>query len=92
MQVRPIADLLFGLQDGRVRIAVTGVQIAGFTVPRVLIDGFVNQVAATAEAKLNHSLSQLQQDTRVQLSAIETTEELLILKFVEAVTARGEEK
>jgi hypothetical protein len=84
LRARPIADMMFGLQDGRVRIAVTAVRIAGLNVPRALMDRFVSHVVAVAEAKLNHSLLELQQDTRVQLSAIETTEDLLILKFAQA--------
>ena len=83
VQLRPIADMAFGLQDGRVKITVTGVQLGGFNVPRALVDRFVTQVVETSEAKLNHSLMQLQQDTGVQLAAIETTEDLFILKFVE---------
>jgi hypothetical protein len=81
---RPMADLIFGLQEGRVRIAVTAVHVAGLKVPRALIDHFVSHVVAVAEAKLNHSLLELRQDTGVQLSAIETTEDLLILKFAQA--------
>lgn len=83
VQLRPIADMLFGLENGRVKIGVTNVQVAGVNVPRALIDRFVNDVVTTAEAKLNHSLTQLQRDTGVQLSEIETTEDLLILKFAE---------
>lgn len=81
--LRPIADMAFGLQDGRVKITVTGVQLGGFNVPRALVDRFVSEVVNASEAKLNHSLLQLQQDTGVQLANIETTEDLLILKFVE---------
>ncbi len=77
----PVTDLFFGLQAGRVKIFVTNVQLAGFNVPRVLVDRIVSQVVATAEAKLNNSLVQLERDTRVQLFSIETTEDLLILKF-----------
>lgn len=83
VQLRPIAEMLFGLQNGRVKIGVTNVQVAGINVPRALIDRFVSDVVTTAEAKLNHSLTQLQRDTGVQLSNIETTEDLLILKFAE---------
>lgn len=89
VQLRPIADMLFGLSDGRVKISVTGVQLAGFNVPRALVDRFVTQVVEASETKLNHSLMQLQQDTGVQLASIETTEDLLILKFIEPQTANG---
>lgn len=81
--LRPIADMAFGLQNGRVKITVTGVQLGGFNVPRALVDRFVSEVVNASEAKLNHSLMQLQQDTGVHLVNIETTEDLLILKFVE---------
>ena len=81
LQVRPVVEMVFGLQNGRVKIGVNTVQVAGFNVPRALIDRFANQVVAASEAKLNHSLLQLQQDTGVQLAQIETTEDLLILKF-----------
>lgn len=83
VQLRPIAEMVFGLQKGRVKIGVTNVQVAGVNVPRALIDRFVSDVVTTAEAKLNHSLTQLQRDTGVQLTEIETTEDLLILKFAE---------
>lgn len=83
VQLRPVADMAFGLNDGRVKITVTGVQLAGFNVPRALVDRFVSQVVAASEARLNHSLMQFQQDTGVQLAVIETTEDLLILKFAE---------
>ncbi|MBI4674739.1 MAG: hypothetical protein HY741_24095 [Chloroflexi bacterium] len=83
VQLRPIAEMVFGLQDGRVKIAVTNVEVGGFNVPRALIERFVSEVVATAEVKLNHSLAQLQQDTGVQLAGIETTEDLLVLKFAE---------
>ncbi len=81
--LRPIADMMFALQDGRVRVAVTDVQLGGVHVPRALVDRFVRSVVVTAEEKLNHSLRQLQQDTGVQLAHIETTEDLMILRFVE---------
>lgn len=81
VQLRPIADMVFGLQDGRVKINVTQVQLGGVRVPHALVDHFVSQVVAAAETKLNHSLTQLQRDTRAQLTRIETTEDLMILKF-----------
>lgn len=84
IQVRPVTDMQFGLMDGRVRIHVTNVQVAGFNVPRALIDRFVSSVVANAEAKLNHSLIQLERDTDVRLFTIETTEDLMILKFAES--------
>lgn len=89
VQLRPIADMAFGLNDGRVKFTVTGVQLAGFNVPRALVDRLVRQVVAASEARLNHSLMQLQQDTGVQLAQIETTEDLLILKFTEPPAGKG---
>ncbi len=86
--LRPIADMRFGLADGRVKISVTDVQLGGLHVPHALVDRFVHQVVETSEAKLNHSLLQLQKDTGVQLASIETTEDLLILKFIEPRAAR----
>lgn len=83
VQVRPVADMVFVLHEGRIKIFVTNVQVGGFNVPRALVDRFVSDVVNTAEAKLNHSLLQLQRDTHVQLALIETTEDLLVLKFVE---------
>lgn len=83
VSVRPITSMYFVPQGGRVKIMITNVEIGGFHVPRVLFDRFANEVVATAEAKMNHSLLQLQQDTGVQLADLETTEDLLILKFAE---------
>lgn len=81
VQVRPVTEFYFVPQDGRVKILVTRVQVRGFTVPHALIDKFVSEVVMAAEAKLNHSLAQLQHDTKVTLNEIESTEDLLILKF-----------
>jgi len=86
--LRPVADMRFGLADGRVKISVMDVQLGGLHVPYALVDRFVSQVVQTSEAKLNHSLLQLQRDTGVQLAGIETTEDLLILKFAEPRAAR----
>ena len=83
VSLRPVADMSFVLHNGRVRIAVTDIQLGGMHVPRALVDRFVGQVVTSAEAKLNHSLQQLQQDTGVYLASIETTEDLMILKFIE---------
>lgn len=81
INLRPITEFYFVPQDGRVKIIVTKVMVQGFTIPRALIDNLVNEIVATAQAKLNHSLAQLQRDTNVTLSEIETTQDLLILKF-----------
>lgn len=79
--VRPISELIFVPQGGNVRIVVSNVQIAGFNIPRAWIDRYVSDVVETAQARLNHSLTLLQRDTGVQLADIETTDELMILKF-----------
>jgi hypothetical protein len=81
LELRPVTEFHFVPQKGRVKIVVTRVRVRGFTVPRTLIDHFVNEVVETAEEKLNHSLTQLEHDTNVTLADIETTDELLILKF-----------
>lgn len=81
INVRPTTEFFFVPQAGRVKILVTRVQIQGFTVPRKLIENFIDEVVELAQARLNHSLVQLQQDTGVELADIETTEDLMILKF-----------
>jgi len=81
VSVRPVSELIFVPQDGSVKIIVSNVQIAGFNIPRAWIDRFVSDVVESAQARLNHSLTLLQRDTGVQLSDIETTDELMILKF-----------
>ncbi len=81
INLRPVTDFYFVPQDGRVKIIVTRVQVQGITIPRALIDNTVNEIVETAQAKLNHSLAQLQRDTNVMLTEIETTEDLLVLKF-----------
>ncbi len=79
--LNPVAELEFLAQAGRVKILVGRVQVHGVTVPRALIDTFLNQVVATAEEKMNHSLAQLREDTRVELAELESTDDLMILKF-----------
>ena len=79
--LRPVTEFYFSQQEGRVKISVSKVQVRGFTVPHSLIESFVDEVVASSEVKLNHSLEQLQRDTRVELTDIETTEDLMILKF-----------
>jgi len=81
LNIRPITDLYFSLTEGRIGIVVRKVQLRGFTVPRTLIDNFVNEVVVTSEARLNHSLEQLERETNVELMDIETTDDLMILKF-----------
>jgi hypothetical protein len=81
LDLRPVTELQFVPQEGRVKIVVRRVRVRGLTVPRSLIDSFVNEVVETAEAKLNHSLAELQRDTNVTLTDIESTDDLLILKF-----------
>lgn len=81
INLRPVTEFYFVPQDGRVKIIVMRVHVQGFTLPRALMEIFVNEVVIAAEAKLNHSLAQLQRDTNVMLSEIETTEDLLVLKF-----------
>lgn len=81
INLRPAAEFYFVPQDGRVKIIVTQVQVQGITIPRALIDNTVNEIVETAQAKLNHSLAQLQRDTNVTLTEIATTEDLLVLKF-----------
>jgi hypothetical protein len=79
--LRPVTEFYFSQQGGRVKINVTKVRVRGFTVPHALIDSFVDEVVASSELKLNHSLEHLQRETRVELAAIETTDDLMILKF-----------
>ena len=81
MNIRPITDLYFSLREGRIGIVVRKVQLRGFTVPRALIDNFVNEVVLTSEARLNHTLEQLERETNVELIDVETTDDLMILKF-----------
>jgi hypothetical protein len=81
--LRPVTDLLLLPQNGLVKIVVTKIQLGALTIPRALVDRFVSAVVTGAEAKLNHSLTQFQRDTNVLLSDVETTPDLLILKFTE---------
>lgn len=81
LNVRPVAELAFVAETGRVRIFVSRVHLGGITVPRVLIDRLVNEIVASAEAKLNYTLSQFQNETHIRIAALETTNEWMILKF-----------
>jgi hypothetical protein len=81
--LRPTTEFLFVLQGEAIKLRVVTVRVAGFNVPRALVDRFVSEVVETAEARLNHSLMLLQRDTHVKLSDLETTEDLMILKFVQ---------
>lgn len=81
LTVRPVTEFTFMPRAGRVDIIINHIQIRGINIPRALIDNFVNEVLETAQARLNHSLIQLQRDTGVQLTKIETTHDLLILEF-----------
>lgn len=81
LKIRPSTDLYFSLKDGRIGIIVNRVHLHGFTVPRVWIDRFVSEFVATSEARLNYSLEQLERETSVELADIETTDDLMILKF-----------
>ncbi len=81
LSLRPVTEIAFMPRGGRVEIVINHIQIRGINVPRALVDNFVNEVLETAKARLNHSLTQLQRDTGVQLTKIETTHDLLILEF-----------
>jgi hypothetical protein len=81
LTVRPVTEFTFVPRRGRVEIFINHIQIRGISIPRALVDNFVNEVLETAQTRLNHSLTQLQRDTGVQLTKIETTHDLLILEF-----------
>ncbi|HZQ07675.1 MAG TPA: hypothetical protein VFD70_13920 [Anaerolineae bacterium] len=83
LNLRPITNLRFVLNQGRVQLYVENVQVSGLNVPRIVIDRFVNEIIAAGEAKLNESLAQVQNDMHVELCEIETTEDTMILKFAE---------
>lgn len=88
VQLQPVTDFRFFLSGNRVRLGIAGVQLGRVDLPRMMVDRLMENVTRTAEERLNHSLLQLQQDTGVVLSEIETTDDLLILKFVEPENGR----
>lgn len=81
LSLRPVTEFTILPRAGRVEIIINHIQIRGINVPRALVDNFVNEVLERAQARLNHSLLQLQTDTGVQLSKIDSTHDLLILEF-----------
>ncbi len=81
LTIRPITDFIFVPHNGQVNIIVTRIRLSGITIPYNLIESFVQEVVETAQGKLNHSLIQLQADTGVELVDMDTTEDLLILRF-----------
>ncbi len=81
MDVRPITELYFVVQAGKLRILVSQVQLHGATVPRDWIEATMNELIGPAEAKFNQPLAQVGQEMNVALADVETTDEMLILKF-----------
>src|SRR5205085_659389 len=79
LKLHPITALLFALEAGRIKIHILNVQVAGFNVPRAVIDRFVSELVETAADLLNQTLSQLQQAMQVQLAGIETTQDSMLL-------------
>lgn len=81
--IRPVSELAFTLREGRVRLVVERVQLARFNVPRALVERVVSQILTTAEAKLDQSLLPFERETGVKLTALESTDGTLILRFTE---------
>lgn len=81
VNLRPAAEFVLLPQTGRIRILVTRILLEGVNIPREWVVGFINSYIAGAEERLNGTLRQLQQETNVKLSDIETSGDVLILKF-----------
>lgn len=81
VRFRPVTEIEFLPQLGRVRIFVTKIQVQGLTIPRAWVDRFLSQIIADAEMKMNATLEQVQADVRIELFDLETTESTLVLKF-----------
>jgi hypothetical protein len=81
LNLRPVTAFTLLPQKGRARIIVTEIELHGVKIPRKWVDSFIQNYVTDAEAKLNQSLVQLERDTNVELFELETSEDMLILKF-----------
>ncbi len=82
VRLRPVTEFVLRPEAGQARIEVTKLQIEGINIPRQWVEGFLRAYVADAEATLNKILGQIAKETDVQLGEIETTSDLLTLKFV----------
>lgn len=78
---RPITEFTLMPQNGRARIVVNQIELGGVKIPRQWVDSVIKDYVADAEAKLNQTLAQLEKDTSVELYELETSEDMLVLKF-----------
>lgn len=81
INLRPVAEFVLMPQSGRIRILVTRILLEGVNIPRQWVESFINAYVAGAEQQLNHFFRQLQDETHVNLADIETSGDVLILKF-----------
>lgn len=81
LNLRPVTEFAFLLEPGRVRILITRILLQGITIPRQWVDSFISSYVASAEEQLNSYLNVTQDAMRVNLTELETADELLIVKF-----------
>lgn len=77
----PVTEFTFLPEAGRARIFVNKISLEGINIPRHWVEGFIESYISEAETKLNQILGQLEQETNITLTAIETSPDLLTLKF-----------
>lgn len=81
LALHPVVEILFEPQNGRVRIILVNIQLAGVNIPRVWVDGFIQEIIAASQLKMNSTLQQLQTEIGAALFDLETNDQAMILKF-----------
>lgn len=81
LRLAPVTEFTFVPERGRARIIVTRISLEGVNIPLRWVEGFIQSYISDAEAELNQILGELHNETGINLSDIETTTDILTLKF-----------
>lgn len=83
VRVSPNASVQLGVQNGRIVVDITKVDVGGLALPNSMIEPQINQLKQTAENQLNSQLAQFEQTTGLKLQSLSTTENSLTVFFGE---------
>jgi hypothetical protein len=81
VEARPVTRLAFYMDGGRVGIRIKDVHIGRVNIPRPVVYFFIQDVIERAQARLNRTLAQIENDTGVVLTDLSTTDDLMVIKF-----------